>query len=166
MILSACPSRPSDSCVIDRGVQGQLIFYVLDLLKGQGKEVTRTKLERANDLNFSISPDGSQIAVASEDQLRGQIRILNLQNHSERSLRLPQGSDIHGINWAADGNALVAQIQTTEHLIVRMDLDGKIHILIERQHGMVGDPCLVPDGRHLAYFQRTFEDNVWLLENF
>jgi Tol biopolymer transport system component len=166
MILFDCPSQASSSCVISRGEQGQLIFYALDPFKGQGREMIRTKLKRATDLNFSISPDGSHIAVASIDQLRGQVRLLDLRIGTERNLQLPQGSLTDGFRWTADGNALVAHIQTTEQHIVRIDLDGKIRILIQRPHEWVGGPCPSPDGRHLAYEQWTFNNNVWLLENF
>jgi hypothetical protein len=39
MIQYDCPSRPASFCVISRAEQGQLIFYVLDPVQDQGKEV-------------------------------------------------------------------------------------------------------------------------------
>jgi Tol biopolymer transport system component len=94
------------------------------------------------------------------------LRILDIQNGSEKNLQLPRGWLIIDLNWAPDGNDLVAAIRTTKALIVQIDLDGKTHILFERQHGFVGGPCLSPDGRYLAYYQENFNDNIWLLENF
>jgi serine/threonine protein kinase len=165
MIGFDCPSRSSSSCVISRGEQDQLIFYALDPLQGQGKEVIRTKWGQTSDLSWSISPDGSRIAIASRAQLREQVRILDLRNGTERNLRLPQGWSIYGLCWAADGKAVFASVASTGFLIARIDLDGKTHVLLERENGC-GAPSLSPDGRHLAYFQGTFESNVWLLENF
>jgi serine/threonine protein kinase/dipeptidyl aminopeptidase/acylaminoacyl peptidase len=165
MAAFGCPSRPSSSCVISRGEQGQLIFYALDPLQGQGKEIIRTKLGEPKDLEWSISPDGSHIAIASEDQLREQIRILDLQNGTERNLSVPKGWIIESISWAADGNALFAGVSSSKFALARIDLDGHTHTLLERD-GWVGLPSSSPDGRHLTFFQKTSDDNLWLLENF
>jgi Tol biopolymer transport system component len=166
MIAYDCPFRPSSSCLISRWEQDQLIFYALDPLQGQGKEIIRTKLRQTSDLFWSISPDGSHIAIGSGTQLRDQVRILDLRNGTERNLQLPQGWSIMGLGWAADGGALFVGVGSTEFFIARIDLDGKTHIFLERNNGWIGAPCLSPDGRHLAYYQQTLENNVWLLENF
>ena len=166
MISFGCPSRPSSPCVISRGEQGQLIFYALDPLQGQRKEIIRTKLGQANDLEWRISSDGSHIAIASWHQLRDQIRILDLQNGTERNLSLPKGWSIYGFSWAADGKALFASVPLPEFLISRIDVDGNTHVLFKRDVPWIGGPISSPDGRHLAYFLGTVDDNYWLLENF
>jgi serine/threonine protein kinase len=167
MVDFGCPSRPSSSCVISRGEQGQLIFYALDSIQGMGKEIIRTKLGQANDLQWRISPDGSHIAIASGTQLREQIRILDLHNGPERNLSLPKGWSIYGFSWAADGKALFASVPTsTEFLISRIDLDGNTHVLFKQVAAWIGAPIASPDGKHLAYFEGIVDDNYWLLENF
>jgi serine/threonine protein kinase/Tol biopolymer transport system component len=167
MTSFGCPLRPSSPCVISRGEQGQLIFYALDPLQGQGKEIIRTKLGQGNDdLQWSISPDGSHIAIASRAQLHEQIRILDLQNGTERNLSLPKGWFIYGFSWAADGKALFASVDLTGFLISRIDLDGNTHVLLKRDVAWIGVPISSPDGRHLSYFMGTVDDNYWLLENF
>jgi Tol biopolymer transport system component len=67
----------------------------------------------------------------------------------------------------ADGNALFASAaQSTEYLIVRIELDGKTHVLLNRgRNQWLGSLVPSPDGRYLAFRQQTFENNVWLLEN-
>jgi serine/threonine protein kinase/Tol biopolymer transport system component len=166
MVAFGCPSRPSSSCVISRGERGQLIFYALDPVQGQGKEIIRTKLEQANDLEWHISPDGSHIAIASWNRLREQIRILDLQNGTERNLALPKQWEITGLSWAADQKALFAGAASTKFLIARIDLDGNTHVLLDRMGVWLGGPYSSPDARHLAYFQQTSDDNLWLLKNF
>ncbi len=158
-----CPARPASSCVLSHWEQGQLIFYALDAVQGQGKEVTRTKLEYPND--FSVSSEGSRIAVVDE----GQVRILDLRNGAERSLPLPQGWHLWHLSWAAEGNALFAtgRGKSIGYFIARIELDGKTRILLDRgRNQSLDSPCLSPDGRHLAFTQQTWENNVWLLENF
>jgi len=167
MIVFDCPSLPSSSCVISREEQGQLIFHALDPVQGQGREIIRTKLGHANDLQWCISPDGSHIAFASRTQLREQIRILDLQNGAERNLTLPKGWWIYSFSWAADGKALLASIPLSpEFLISRIDLDGNTHVLFKRAAPWIGVPFPSRDGKHLAYFEGIVDDNFWLLENF
>jgi serine/threonine protein kinase len=166
MVDFKCPSRTSSSCLISRAGQGQLIFYKLDHSQGQEKEVIRTKLGQASDLDWSISPDGLEIAVVSAAELREQVRVLDLQKGTERNLRLPKRWSVGHVAWAAEGKALFAGVQSSGFLIARIDWEGKTRILLERKNGWLGRPCPSPDGRRLAYSQQTVDSNVWLLENF
>src|SRR5208283_4446244 len=101
-----CPARPASSCVLSHWEQGQLIFYALDPVQGRGKEVTRTKLGPSMRVDWRVSSNGSRIAVASLDQLREQVRIIDFRNGTERNLQLPHGWLIWGLSWTSDGNAL------------------------------------------------------------
>jgi eukaryotic-like serine/threonine-protein kinase len=164
-----CPYRPTSSCVLSNWEQGQLIFYALDPVQGQGKELARTRLGLSADLDWKISQEGFRIAVFGGDQPRGQIRILDLRNGTEHNLQLQHGWYIWSLRWAADGNSLfvAAQSKSTGYFIVRIDLDGKPTVLLNRgRNQWLGFPCPSPDGRHLAFSQQTFETNAWLLENF
>ena len=84
-----CPTEPLGSCVISRSDQGRLVFYALDPIQGQGREVARTKFERTNVENWSISPDGSHIAVPNVNQRGKQITVLGLGDGVQRDVPLP-----------------------------------------------------------------------------
>ncbi|MGD0630561.1 MAG: protein kinase [Terracidiphilus sp.] len=162
-----CPVRPVSACVLSRWENGQLIFYGLDPVGGQGKELARTKLGMAANPDWSVSFDGSAIAISSRDQLREKIRVLNLRDSSERNISLPHGWLIWNVDWSADGKALFAAVQTTGYFIARVELDGKTRVLLDqgRVHWL-SYPRVSPDGRFLAFSERTYESNAWLLENF
>ena len=162
-----CPFNPGGSCLISRWEQGQLVFYSLDPVQGQGKQVGATKMAQPSDLNWSVSADGSRIAIYSNDQLKDQMRIVDLAKGTEHSFQLPQGWSIWSFSWAPDGKALFAAAQSANYMIVRIELDGKTRVLLDegREHWLVA-PIVSPDGRHLAFRQQTWETNVWLLENF
>jgi hypothetical protein len=82
----------------------------------------------------------------------------------EHNVRLPHGWTILSLSWTADGNALFA---STGFFIARVELDGRTRVLLDRSRNQVVDSlCPSPDGRHLAFSQRIFESNAWLLENF
>jgi serine/threonine protein kinase len=169
MVGLSCPSRSSSSCVISRWDKGQLIFFALDPLQGQDKEVIRTKLGQTSDLLRSISPDGTRIAIATWAQLRNHVRILDLRTGMERDLPLPQDWTILALCWAADGNAVLTYVNiASQNLIARIGLDGETNILLNAKTSGI-DPLSLspsPDGRHLAYYQGNTEINVWLLESF
>jgi DNA-binding winged helix-turn-helix (wHTH) protein/Tol biopolymer transport system component len=162
-----CPVRPASSCVFSHWEQGQLIFYALDAVQGRGKELARTMLGSPADLDWRVSPEGLRVAVASQAQLREQVRIIDFRNGTERNLQLPHGWIIWSPSWTADGNALFAAGLSTEFFMARIELDGKTRQLLNlgRAHWL-GSLCPSPDGRHLAFSQRTWDSNVWLLESF
>jgi len=164
--LFDCSSQPSGFCVFTRAEQRRLVFYALDPLHGLGKQVATT--QGSTNANFHISPEGTRLAIASADRPGEPVRILDLRNGGvERIVQLPQGWRNLSLCWAADGNALFAAVQSTEYLIVRIELDGKTRVLLNRgRNQWLSYPCPSPDGRYLAFSQQTFESNVWLLENF
>jgi len=162
-----CPSAPTTACLLSRWEQGQLNFYSLDPVQGQGKQVGTTKISRPNNVHWSVSAEGSRIAITSGDQLKEQVRILDLAGGTEHNLQLPHGWYIWSLSWAKNGKALFAAVQSTNYMIVRIDSDGKTHVLLDkgREHWLDA-PISSPDGRQLAFTQQTFENNVWVLENF
>jgi len=162
-----CPSRATGSCVVSRGEEGQLAFYALDPVHGQGKELARTKLPQPSDINWSLSSDGSRVAIKSKDQLPGRIRIMDLGKGTERDLQLPSRWSIWYTSWAADGKALYASAQAKGFFLARIGLDGESQVLLDRGvNQFLGCPVTSPDGRYLAFCQQNFESNAWLLENF
>jgi eukaryotic-like serine/threonine-protein kinase len=162
-----CPSNPARPCLLSHWEQGQLTFYSLDPVQGQGKQVAAIKMARPNDVNWSLSADGSRIAITSNDQLKEQVCFLDLANGAQREIPLPRGWGIWSLSWTRDGKALFAAAQSTSYMIVRIEADGKTRVLLDRgREHWLAFPISSPDGRHLAFTQQTFEDNVWLLENF
>ena len=163
-----CPFHPPGSCVLSRWERGWLIFDALDPVHGRGKELARTKLGAPSAYaSLSVSPDGSWVAFASQDQLPEQVRIIDLRKATERNLQLSHGLSIWNLSWAVDGNAIFAAGSLAGNLIIRIELDGKTSVLLNRgRNHFLGHPCPSPDGRHLAFGQLAFESNAWLLENF
>jgi eukaryotic-like serine/threonine-protein kinase len=166
-----CSSHPGGLCVFSRQEEGRRVFYALDPLRGLGKEVARTEgatLQRlgANSVahDFAISPEGSRIAVATQDKSSEQVHLLDLRNGRERSLPLPQTWSVGSLAWASDGSALFASLRST---IGRIELDGKTLVLRgpgkSQWSGFIRPS---PDGRYLAFSQYTPMSNIWLLENF
>ena len=161
-----CPARPSSSCVMSRWENGQLVFYALDPIQGLGKELVRSRLGSPTHIEWSLSAEGSCIAVVSQDQLPGQIRLLDSRTDTERSIDLPHGWSTWGLGWAADGKALFVAAQKEGYFIAQIELNGTTRVLLDRNNQWLSYPRPSPNGRYLAFSQRTVESNAWLLENF
>jgi len=173
--LVRCPSKPSSPCLLSRWDGDQLVFFELDPLRGQGNEVARTKLgqaahqgrEKFSDLDWSISPDGSRVALKDSELLGEKIRMLELTARAEHNIQLPSGWYVQSLRWAADGIAILAAVRTSESFIARIEPDGRPTVLINAgRNQWLYDPRPSPNGRLLAFGEHTSEDNVWLLENF
>ena len=163
-----CPSGSGGSCALSLLEGDDLIFYALSPVKGKGKELARTKVGKITGLDWMISPDGLRIALQC-DQLRRQVRVLDLRSGTQHDVSLPQGWILWKVNWAPGGNALLMSVQSrsTGYMIARMELDGKTQVLLSRgRNQWISDLSLSRDGRHLAFSARTWEGNIWMLENF
>ena len=162
-----CPSRAGSSCVLSLWKQNQLGFYEFDPMKGLGKELAKTPLAEPKNLTWSISPAGSQIAVASRDLLKEQIRVIDLRGGREKNISLPKGWLISDLGWTSDSAAVLATLLSFTGTMARVELDGKTSILIQRgKSQFFFNPISSPDGRYLAYGEEGWNANVWLLENF
>ena len=163
-----CPINPAVSCVVGRAEHGQFALYAVDLAHGLGRELARTKMGDADDLNLAISSDGARAAISSEDQLPGTIRFMDFAKGTERDLVLPRGVAVDALAWAADGKSLFASVPNgfiNGSKLVEIKLDGTTRTLWDFGEHQIA--ALVPssDGRYLAFALRTFENNVWLLDS-
>jgi len=145
----------------------QLIFYSLDPLKGKGKELTRTKIgDPGKWMSWAISPDAKSVALTGCDELKDEVRIIDLQTGKQRELPIPSFI-LGGLSWSPDGGALYGASQDIgfHFRLLRLDISGKSQILFNRDNFLVG-PVVSPDGRFLAYGQQSGEANIYILENF
>jgi eukaryotic-like serine/threonine-protein kinase len=163
-----CPVQGVHPCVLSRWENGELIFYSFDPLNGQGNPLGHIKMGMPSDLDWSLSVDGSRVALSSRDQLSGQVRILDFAHAGESQISLPQGWYISTVSWSADGSALLVAAGGKTSFIARIELDGgQSRVLLDRgRHQFVITCRPSPDGRYVAFSQQSADQNAWLLENF
>jgi serine/threonine protein kinase/Tol biopolymer transport system component len=168
-----CPVA-GNFCVLSRFDKGHLIFYSLDALNGQGKELARTEVADAGMwLSWALTPDGRKLAVTgvndwgTSQTARNNVRVIDLQTGTQRDITAPSFI-LGGISWSRDATVLYGASQTGHNFyLLSLDLSGKSRVLLTRPAGQtIYDPRVSPDGLSLAYSQQLMESNAYLLENF
>ena len=160
-----CGHTASSGCVVAEVEGPQLVFSVLDPEKGKGAEIQRLDTDPNRD--WSLSPDGTRIAICDENW----IRVVTVADHKVESL--PHRGNWTGaerVTWAADSKHLFATAWSDHYsqAILSIDPSGKVDVLneITEGSGWLEDLRASPDGHYLAFTNRIFERNVVMLENF
>jgi eukaryotic-like serine/threonine-protein kinase len=164
----ACPARRGKPCVITGWDDGNLLFYTLDPLAGKGDLLGKIQVTSNWAIGWSISRDGSQIAVVDHSH-KDRIEILNLATKSWREVAVQPGwGDFQSISWSADGNGFFLTTLLPEtYNLVHVTMSGRVQLLLNNAHKQwMYEPLVSPDGKHLAFQVESYESNVWLLENF
>ena len=138
------------------------VFYELDPVHGVGRELARTTWLPSYLGDWTLSPDGSEVAIPNHDSRSAKIRILSWKGHpSERELDIPGLTDLSELRWAADGKGWFVTVETS--IGTRMDyvqLDGRVFPLGDIQGWAVPSP----NGRKVAYLNKISASNAWIIE--
>ncbi len=168
-----CARLPSTVCIISRIQSGREVFYYFDPEKGLGAEIKSAEVESTNsfDFNWTLSPDGTLLAMArkeggKEDSV---ILLLSLLDGSKKTLPVPgDWLGIGSIDWAADSKSLwaLAYANTGPRRLLNVDISGRVRTLLDENRMKLGWAIPSPDGKHLAIWKASGSSNVWMLENF
>ena len=167
-----CARLPSTLCLYSQVDEKRLVFFSFDPLRGKGQEVAHVDDDLPYAYNWSLSPDGSTLAIAKASKLdlsvKPEIRLLSLSDHNERTIRLKEWPRVSSIDWAADGRSLWVSTSTNAgtNALLNVDLQGRAWPVWEQTKMEVGWAIPSPDGRYLALWQASGDSNVWMIENF
>jgi Tol biopolymer transport system component len=157
-----CARLPSNLCVVDQRVGGQLIFSAFDPIRGKGRELARIELSApaSSQYDWNLSPDGSKIVGNIEGTNR--LWVLPLSGGGPKQEVVVKGwSRLQSPTWSADGQGWYVESYSPPGLLY-VDRKGQARVLSRVADG--GSPS--PDGRYLAFSANTFSSNVWMIENF
>jgi Tol biopolymer transport system component/DNA-binding winged helix-turn-helix (wHTH) protein len=167
-----CARLPSTLCLYSQVDDKRLVFFSFDPSRGKRQEVAHVDDDLPYAYNWSLSPDGSTLAIAKARKLdlpvKPDIRLLSLTNHRERTIRLKEWPRVSTIDWAADGKSLWVSTSTNAgtNALLNVDLQGRARPVWEQTKMEVGWAIPSPDGRYLALWQASGSSNVWMVENF
>jgi serine/threonine protein kinase len=153
-------------CVLRTTVGRQYyVFHELDPIRGIGRELARTAWLPSLVGDWSLSQDGSQIAIPNHDSRSARIRMLNLDGApnkpKERELDLEPITDLSEVVAAADGKGWFLTVDTTiGKRVLYVRSDGQSSPLGDIQGWVVP----APDGRKVAYLNRIVAANAWIID--
>jgi hypothetical protein len=121
-------------------------------------------------VNWSLSPDGSLLAIINYGGNEDRVRYLSLKTGVAQEVVVKDWPRLFSVDWSADGAGLLIPSATSNWgtpVLLFVDLQGKAHVLWEgEKYGPLGWAIPSPDGRHLALMRYVGESNVWMIENF
>ena len=165
-----CARRSSNLCIFSQYSKDRLAFYTFDSQTGQESLLKIIPESEWFIENWSLSPDGSALALAKKHRgaTTATIRILAVDGSSERTLSLEGWFAINFMDWSADGKSLWVNTSsaTGTPTLLNVKLTGKVTPSLEETEMQLGWAIPSPDGRHVAIWKSEQSSNAWLLEGF
>jgi DNA-binding winged helix-turn-helix (wHTH) protein/Tol biopolymer transport system component len=161
-----CPEKPGSSCVLSEKEGKDFVFYSLDPVRGKGEQLG--KIEASGFAGWSVSPDGSRLALVDPGKQR-RIEVLTFQEGGWHEVSVEPGwGQFESIAWAAGGNGffVTSRLPNSWNLL-HVTLTGKLKPLLRNgRRQWIANPLPSPDGKYLAFEAQTRDSNVWMLEGF
>jgi len=160
-----CARKPSRLCMLItyRESAYELLSFDPESGKTQNVAIYKSKVF----LNWSLSPDGSQLALVLTNS-QPKVTFMSTNDKSTREVELKGYSHVNTVDWTADSKSVyvVAQSKSGTDAIVEVEPSGNQRVLLEAdKNTRFWWAIQSPDQRHVIIEQLTGENNVWMIEN-
>lgn len=145
---------------LEENGHAHLFFYVPQQLP-----LTRLTYGEWDDTSPALSPDGTQVAFASNRSGTWDLYVLTLE--SGEIIRVTNSPDYESApSWSPDGQWLACEIYLNENLevaIVSLTDGEQEPIPVTNEPSSDHSPAWAPDGRHVAFVSnRGGDSDIWL----
>jgi eukaryotic-like serine/threonine-protein kinase len=165
-MFQCAPKAPL--CVLCDVNTKQQSFFQLDPIHGRGARLAHAESLDLDpvQVDWSVSPDGKNIAYLPEHN-GNQIGILSTETKGSRTITV-DGGQLQSPAWAADGEHFyVVSRQQAKWNLLYVEPSGKYKTAMTSPPDVwISYPRPSPDGRRLAFQQRSWESNYAMLENY
>ncbi len=158
-----CARLPSRLCLYSVNKGNTEETYRFDVKSGKSTDPPQID----PPIDWSLSPDGSQLAVIVRRANQGTIQLRSTSTGKPRDLVVKGWSGLMGVDWSGDGRSLFTTSRTHEgdSTLLNVTLDGRVSVLLHSRNE-VFSAIPSPDGRSLAITEDSGAKNVWQIENF
>lgn len=163
-----CSRVPANVCVYSVVHDKDITFFAFDPLKGKGAQVFQITDDLSQLYNWSLSPDGSMLAMARGKwgDAEGPIRVVSLKGAPDRWITVKGNPNLASIDWAADSKSIwAATVGEKENELLRIDLRGNARAVWHPRKIRVGWAIPSRDGKKLALNVNSTTANIWMLEH-
>lgn len=159
-----CARNPSTVCLYSTIKGKTLVTFRFDVRSGRRAE--HPQIDSAA-FGWSLSPDGSQMALITENHKQGKILLRSVTTRKTREMAVKGWTGLFSVDWSADGKSLFVARQDNdgEYALLNVTLDGKGFVLL-RSRNCIMWAIPAPDGNLLAIPEQTSTTNAWVVENF
>jgi Tol biopolymer transport system component/DNA-binding winged helix-turn-helix (wHTH) protein len=159
-----CARAPAATCVYSVVKDRTLTFFTFDPFQGKQSQIFQIKDDLPQTYNWSLSPDGTTLAVTKgKGETSTRIRLVSLNGSDERWLetQTPTAS----LDWAADSRSLwAASVGDEENELLNIDLQGHARAVWHPGKKSVGWAIPSRDGKSLALYVGSTSANAWMME--
>lgn len=161
----ACARAPARICAYSQQSNTLAVFTVFDPVNGKAHEAARLQ-EQTGNMNWSLSPDGTRIAVTKSGDNR--IRLLSISGQPTREIILKNSSAFSSVDWAADSKGLFVTSNPTgwRSSLLYVDLAGNVRELWQVKSAGASWGIASRDGKYVAIPAPTISSNVWMVEGY
>ena len=162
-----CARAPAKICLYSTIHGNELTFFSFDPIHGQPSQILQMKDEVPQFFNWTLSPDGSMLAMAKAiaGDSSPRIRLVSLKDGSDRWLSVDGAVEISSIDFAADSKGIWAVSGgEKENALLYVDLQGHARTVWSPKNTFVGWAIPSRDGKRLALDIRSISANAWMLE--
>jgi len=162
-----CAHAPAKLCIYSVISQTGITFYTFDPLKGPGTQVYQVKDELAQLYNWTLSPDGTTLAIAKGkfDEEEPKIHLVSLNGGADRWFNIHGWPGVRALDWAADSKSLWAATSgEKDNTLLQIDLHGNARAVWRPKKVSVGWAIPSRDGKYLALHVNSSSANAWMLE--
>ncbi len=162
-----CSRPPANVCVLSKAEPKQFVFSMFDSLKGNPRDVATIE-EPANGWNWSLSPDGTSIALVTFSATDNRIRLMSLSGRPSREITVKDWSKFTSVDWAAGGKGLFVSSNPTGRMstLLYVDLMGNAHSLWQVANFQATWAIPSHNGKYVAIPANTIGSNAWMVDNF
>jgi DNA-binding winged helix-turn-helix (wHTH) protein/Tol biopolymer transport system component len=158
-----CARLPSRLCLysVTKGKTEET--YRFDVKSGKSTDPPQID----SPINWSLSPDGSQLAVVVRRPNQGTIQLRSTSTGKTRDLVVKGWRGLMNADWSGDGRSLFITSHSHEgdSTLLNVTLDGRASVLLHSRNDIFS-AIPSPDGRLLAITEDSGAKNVWQIENF
>jgi serine/threonine protein kinase len=162
-----CSRAPANICILSQSQPTSFVFSAFDPTNGSQREVAKVK-QSPNGWNWSLSPDGTTVAMTEGGGTNRQIHLISLTGQAARTVTVKDWDNLVSLDWAADGKGFFISSNPNGHFstLLYVDLAGNAHSLwqVKNDQATYGIPS--HNGKYLAICAPTTECNAWMMENF
>jgi Tol biopolymer transport system component len=160
-----CAESPSKLCLLSTQEGFTARFSSFDPESGNTQEFA--SFQASDDLNWSLSPDGSQLALILYGPER-KITFMKVSDKSTYDVTLNEWPRLNAIDWTSDGKSVfVSSWNASGSVMLAVEPNGNRRVLLQADKSMRYWAIVPsPDGRYGALDAVTGENNVWMVENF